>query len=109
TNAVFSNTSGPLVGNVVSLPANSSATIPITLTITNNATTTPAATTSLITVRASSSPNQTSNTFTYKVDQHPLTITSPSIASKTYDGSTTSGVITVGTLSGLLGTQPVTA
>ncbi len=109
TTAIFSNGSGPLVGNVVTLPANSSATIPITLTITNNATTTPAGTTSLITVKASSSPDRTSNTFTYIVNQRPLTITSPTISSKIYDGLTASGTVTVGTLSGFLGTQTVTA
>ena len=38
-----------------------------------------------------------------------LSVTAPSIASKKYDGSTASGVVTVGTLSGFVGTETVTA
>jgi hypothetical protein len=38
-----------------------------------------------------------------------LAITAPSIASKKYDGSTASGVVTVGTLSGFVGSELVTA
>ena len=38
-----------------------------------------------------------------------LSVTAPSIASKVYDGTTTAGAVTVGTLSGFVGTQTVTA
>src|SRR5262249_16907387 len=38
-----------------------------------------------------------------------LSITSPTIASKTYDGLTASGAVTVGTLSGFIGSETVTA
>ena len=38
-----------------------------------------------------------------------LAITAPSIASKKYDGSTASGMVTVGTLSGFVGSETVTA
>jgi hypothetical protein len=38
-----------------------------------------------------------------------LAITAPSIASKKYDGSTASGMVTVGTLSGFVGSEIVTA
>lgn len=38
-----------------------------------------------------------------------LSITAPSIASKVYDGSTATGAITPGTLSGFVGTETVTA
>ena len=39
----------------------------------------------------------------------PLSVTSPTIANKVYDGNTTAGAVTVGTLSGFVGTQRVTA
>jgi len=39
----------------------------------------------------------------------PLSITASTIASKDYDASTTAGAVTVGTLSGFVGTQTVTA
>jgi hypothetical protein len=94
--------------NPVVLPANSNATIPITLTITN-ATNTPAGVIPGITVRATSSPNQTSNTFSYVVNQKTLNITPPSVASKVYDGSSTSGAVTVGILSGFAAAETVTA
>ena len=38
-----------------------------------------------------------------------LSVTAPSIASKTYDGTATAGAVTVGTLSGFVGTETVTA
>jgi trimeric autotransporter adhesin len=38
-----------------------------------------------------------------------LSVTAPSIASKKYDGTTATGVVTVGTLSGFVGTETVTA
>ena len=38
-----------------------------------------------------------------------LSVTAPSIASKKYDGTTAAGVVTVGTLSGFVGTETVTA
>ena len=43
------------------------------------------------------------------VSPRPLSVTAPSIASKIYDGTTTAGAVTVGTLSGFVGTQTVTA
>ncbi|MFY7886474.1 MAG: YDG domain-containing protein, partial [Dolichospermum sp.] len=43
------------------------------------------------------------------VDPKPLTISTPSIASKVYDGTTAAGVITPGTLSGFVGIETVTA
>jgi len=48
-------------------------------------------------------------TATGVVTAAPLSITSPSIASKVYDGTTTAGAVTVGTLSGFAGTETVTA
>jgi hypothetical protein len=53
--------------------------------------------------------NSTSNSFSQTVNKRALTITAPAIASKVYDGSTTSGTVTVGTLSGFLGNETVTA
>jgi len=44
----------------------------------------------------------------FSVTKKPLTITAPSIASKVYDGSTTSGTVTPGTLSDFVGTETVT-
>jgi hypothetical protein len=38
-----------------------------------------------------------------------LSVTAPSISSKKYDGTTAAGVVTVGTLSGFVGTETVTA
>ncbi|NDE18650.1 hypothetical protein EBZ80_27480, partial [bacterium] len=38
-----------------------------------------------------------------------LSVTAPSIASKKYDGTTAAGVVTVGTLSGFVGSETVTA
>ncbi len=38
-----------------------------------------------------------------------LTVTAPTIASKVYDGTTAAGAVTVGTLSGFVGTETVTA
>jgi hypothetical protein len=38
-----------------------------------------------------------------------LSVTAPTIASKNYDGTTTAGAVTVGTLSGFVGSQTVTA
>jgi hypothetical protein len=38
-----------------------------------------------------------------------LSVTAPSIASKKYDGTTAAGVVTVGTLSGFVGSEKVTA
>jgi hypothetical protein len=38
-----------------------------------------------------------------------LSVTAPTIASKAYDGTTTAGAITVGTLSGFVGSETVTA
>ncbi|MEI7781613.1 MAG: YDG domain-containing protein, partial [Planctomycetota bacterium] len=38
-----------------------------------------------------------------------LSISAPSIAAKTYDGSTAAGVLTIGTLSGFVGSETVTA
>ncbi|MFN5370320.1 MAG: InlB B-repeat-containing protein, partial [Bacteroidia bacterium] len=43
------------------------------------------------------------------VSPKPLSITAPTIASKPYDATTTSGAVTVGTLSGFVGSQTVTA
>ncbi|MDQ0476855.1 YDG domain-containing protein [Chryseobacterium sp. MDT2-18] len=42
------------------------------------------------------------------VTAKPLTISSPSIASKVYDGSATTGAITAGALSGLVGSETLT-
>ncbi|NCY22531.1 hypothetical protein EBX31_11340, partial [bacterium] len=38
-----------------------------------------------------------------------LSVTAPTIASKVYDGTTTAGAVTVGTLTGFVGTETVTA
>jgi hypothetical protein len=43
------------------------------------------------------------------VSPKPLSVIAPSIASKAYDGTATAGAVTVGTLSGFVGTQTVTA
>jgi len=43
------------------------------------------------------------------VNAKALTITAPSIAAKTYDATTTAGGVTIGTLSGFVGTETVTA
>jgi trimeric autotransporter adhesin len=42
---------------------------------------------------------------TATVNAKALTITAPTIAAKTYDGNTTAGILTLGTLSGLVGTE----
>ena len=47
------------------------------------------------------SSNSTSGTINPKA----LSITSPSITSKTYDGSTTAGTVNIGTLSGFVGAR----
>ncbi len=43
------------------------------------------------------------------VNRAPLTITAPSIAAKTYDAMTAAGTLTIGTLSGFVGSETVTA
>ncbi|MFE8585958.1 YDG domain-containing protein, partial [Sphingomonas sp. NCPPB 2930] len=43
------------------------------------------------------------------IEKKALTITAPSIAAKTYDGTTGAGALTLGTLSGLVGSETVTA
>ena len=48
-------------------------------------------------------------TATGTITPQPLTITAPTIASKTYDGTTTAGAVTVGTLSGFVGIETVKA
>jgi hypothetical protein len=53
--------------------------------------------------------NITYTAFSGTVVAKVLSITSPTIASKVYNGTTTSGAVTVGVLSGFVGTQTVTA
>ncbi|MFM7891510.1 MAG: beta strand repeat-containing protein, partial [Actinomycetota bacterium] len=48
-------------------------------------------------------------TATGEITAKPLSITAPTIASRAYNGLTTAGSVTVGTLSGFVGTQTVTA
>lgn len=48
-------------------------------------------------------------TATGEITSKPLSVTDPMIASKEYNGSSTSGAVTVGTLSGFVGTETVTA
>ena len=45
---------------------------------------------------------------TGEITTAPLSITSPTIASKVYDGTATAGAVTTGTLSGFVGTETVT-
>ena len=78
----------------------------VTLTITSSATT-PAATKSF-TVTSSSGP-RTSGSATFIVSQKSLSVTAPSVASKVYNATTASGAVTVGTLSGFVGIETVTA
>jgi hypothetical protein len=53
--------------------------------------------------------NITTSSSNNSVTAKSLTIGAPTIASKVYDGTTTAGAVTVGTLSGFVGTQTVTA
>lgn len=53
--------------------------------------------------------NQTVAIPNSTVNPKALTITSPSIAIKVYDGTPTAGTLTIGTLSGFVGTETVTA
>src|SRR5205823_3144994 len=48
-------------------------------------------------------------TATGTITAKPLSVTAPSIASKVYDATTTAGAVTVGTLSGFVGSHTVTA
>ena len=95
-----------LPASPVTLLAGASA-LSVTLKVTNNASTTPAGT-SGIKVNTTSN-NNNSNSTDYIVTPKTLSITAPTIASKVYDGTTTSGTVTVGTLSGFVGSQTVTA
>ncbi|NDD82257.1 MAG: hypothetical protein EBZ53_06835, partial [Verrucomicrobia bacterium] len=47
--------------------------------------------------------------LTADITAQALSVTAPTIASKTYDGTTTAGAVTVGTLTGFVGTETVTA
>lgn len=47
-------------------------------------------------------------TVTSTVNRKSLTISAPSIASRSYDGTTAAGTLTVGTLNGLVGTETLT-
>ncbi len=46
--------------------------------------------------------------FNFSITPRPLTISSPTIASRPFDGTTTAGAVTVGTLSNLVGAETVT-
>ncbi|MCX6865999.1 MAG: YDG domain-containing protein, partial [Verrucomicrobia bacterium] len=48
-------------------------------------------------------------TVTGEITRKPLSATAPVIASRVYDATTTAGAVTVGTLSGFVGTETVTA
>ena len=97
-NTQFATIAGGVGGFTISFPT---ATIPysataytITYAYAGNATTLqPAA-------------SNTANTLT--VTKAPLTITAPTVT-KVYDGTTTAGAVTVGTLSGFVGSETVTA
>ena len=96
-------------GANVSLPSGSTTNITVTLTITNSIVTpkTPAGTTSGITVRVSSSPPKTTNTFSYVVNKRAITVTSET-NSKTYDGTTSASAIPQITSGSLAGTDAAT-
>ena len=53
-------------------------------------------------------PTTPNATTTADITAKPLSITAPTIASKVYNGSAVSGAVTVGTLSGFVGTETVT-
>ena len=65
-------------------------------------------------VRASSAPNAgnlaaTSSLATFQITRKALSITSPTINSRDYDGTTNAGTVSVGTLSGFVTGESVTA
>ena len=62
-----------------------------------------------ITISGGGASGKTVATASSTVARKALSITSPSISDKTYDGTTTAGAVTVGTLSGFVGTETVTA
>ena len=51
----------------------------------------------------------TAPSFSATITAKPLSITAPTIASKPYDGTATAGAVTVGTISGFIGSETVTA
>ncbi len=56
---------------------------------------------------AAGNANVTTSSSGNTVSQKVLSITTPTIASKVYDGTTTSGTVTAGTLSGFIGSETV--
>jgi len=92
----------------VTLPqlSGSVATTPVYVRMAANA---PAATYSAANISLITNGTSNSESCSGTVAKKALSVTGYSIASKTYNGNTTSGVITVGTITGFVGSETVTA